>query len=228
MNNAAGPLKDVRVRQAISAAIDRQAWVKGVESGFAVPIGSHACPNRGEPYYIDLTSMNPHNPQKARQLLAAAGQPNLTLRLATPTDLSYASRGATILISALHDVGVTVQAQSMQFAQWYAQVFSPPNNFDLTIIDHVEERDIFNYGNPNYYWHYDNPQVASWLTQADATPDAKQRKGIYAKVQRQIASDAVNGFVMSPVVLAVVSSNVRGFDVSGISPSIYMPDVHTA
>ncbi len=32
-------------------------------------------------------------------------------------------------------------------------------DFDMTIISHVEARDIVLYGNPNYYWHYDNPEV---------------------------------------------------------------------
>ncbi|MFZ0215830.1 MAG: ABC transporter substrate-binding protein [Candidatus Dormiibacterota bacterium] len=225
MNNTSPVLKDVRVRQAISAVIDRAAWVKGVYSGYGVPIGSHAAPNKGEPYYIDLTSMNPHDPQKAKQLLSAAGQPNLSVRLAVLTDHTYASRGAQILISALKDVGVTAQVQDVQFAQWLAQVFGGPQDFDLTIIDHVEERDIFNYGNPKYYWHYDNPQVTSWLTQADATVAESERNGIYAKVQRQLATDAANGFVMSLNALAVASSSVKGYAIPGVSPSIFLRDV---
>ncbi|MBO0707707.1 MAG: hypothetical protein J2P44_05025 [Candidatus Dormibacteraeota bacterium] len=225
MNNASPRLTDMRVRQAISAAIDRSAYVKGVASGYAVPIGSHAVPNKGEPYYIDLTHTNPYDLQKARQLLSAAGVSNLTLNLAVPTDLWYASPCAQILVSALQQIGVTAQVQNMQFAQWLSQVFSGPQSYDLTIINHVEERDIFNYGNPKYYWHYDNAQVQSWLTEADGTPEASQRNAIYANVQKALADQAVNGFVMSPKSLAVLSNSVHGFQVSGISPSIYMPGV---
>ncbi|MGH7912183.1 MAG: ABC transporter substrate-binding protein [Candidatus Dormibacteraceae bacterium] len=227
MNNTSPKLSDVRVRQAISAAIDRSAWIKGVASGYAVPIGSHACPNKGEPYYIDLTKDNPYDLQKAKQLLAAAGQPNLTIGLAVPTDLWYASPGAQILVSALQQIGVTAQVQDMQFAQWLAQVFGGSQSYDLTIIDHVEERDIFNYGNPKYYWHYNNPQVATWLDQADATPQAGPRKALYANVQRTLAEQAANGFVMSLKTLAVLQKSVKGFGVSAISPSIYMPGVYT-
>lgn len=225
MNNGSPKLTDMRVRQAISAAIDRSAWIQGVASGYAVPIGSHAVPNKGEPYYIDLTHANPYDLQKARQLLSAAGVSNLTLNLSVPTDLWYASPGAQILVSALQQIGVTAQVQNMQFAQWLSQVFSGPQSYDLTIIDHVEERDIFNYGNPKYYWHYDNAQVQQWLTQADATPEEAPRNALYANVQRALADQAVNGFVMSFKALAVLSKSVQGFQVSGISPSIYMPTV---
>lgn len=227
MNNKSPKLIDVRVRQAISAAIDRSAYIRGVASGFAVPIGSHAVPNKGEPYYIDLTHTNPYDLQKAKQLLSAAGVSNLTLNLAVPTDLWYTSPVSQILVSALQQIGVTAQVQTMQFAQWITQVFGGPQSYDLTIIDHVEERDIFNYGNPAYYWHYDNPQVQSWLAQADATPQASQRNAIYANIQKAIADQAVNGFVMSFKALAVLNRSVQAFKVSGVSPSIYMPGVYT-
>lgn len=225
MNNRSPKLSDVRVRQAISAAIDRSAYIRGVASGFAVPIGSHAVPNKGEPYYIDLTRTNPYDLQKAKQLLAAAGVSGLTVNLAVPTDLWYASPVAQILVSALQQAGVTAQVQTMQFAQWISQVFGGPQSYDLTIIDHVEERDIFNYGNPSYYWHYDNAQVRGWLAQADATPEESQRNAIYANVQKALADQAVNGFVMSFKALAVLARTVQGFKVSGVSPSIYMPAV---
>src|SRR5262249_12578085 len=50
MNNAAGPTRDIRVRQAINYAIDRKAFIDGIQQGHAVPIGSHAVPNDSEPY----------------------------------------------------------------------------------------------------------------------------------------------------------------------------------
>src|SRR5579859_3441454 len=73
INNTSGPLADKRVRQAIYAAIDRKAWIDGIQFGYGVPIGSHSAPNGGEPYYVDETSVNPFDPNKAKQLLASAG-----------------------------------------------------------------------------------------------------------------------------------------------------------
>ena len=94
VNNTSGPLADRRVRQALYAAIDRNAWIEGVMSGYGVPIGSHASPNDGEPYYADMTGVNTYDPNKARQLLVAAGQSNLTLRLAQISAFPYAVRGS--------------------------------------------------------------------------------------------------------------------------------------
>jgi peptide/nickel transport system substrate-binding protein len=231
MNDTRGPLRDVRVRQAVSMAIDRKAWIDGVQAGYAAPIGSHAVPNASEPYYVDMTSVNPFDPAKARQLLGAAGYSGgLTLHLAEISDFPYAVRGGDILNSELKDVGVTLKIDPMQFPAWLKNVFVPagPQDYDLTIINHVEPRDIGNYANPRYYWHYDNPQVADWLRQADAQTDQGKRNGLYIQVQRQLAADAANAYVMSPDALAVVRSTLRGYPKDRVAPSLFLGDVSFA
>jgi peptide/nickel transport system substrate-binding protein len=227
MNNASGPLRDARVRRALSRAVNRRTWIEGIWNGYAVPIGSHACPNQGEPYYIDTISINPYDPAQARQLLQAAGYGSgLTLRLAPISDFAYSMQGAEILQSELQEVGVKVVQQPVRFAEWLATVFTGPQDFDLTIVDHVEERDIGNYGNPAYYWHYDNPTLAGWLRQADADSDQSSRDALYAKIQRTIAEDAVNIFVASPDSLAVTAADVRGYPSGAVSPSLYLADTY--
>jgi peptide/nickel transport system substrate-binding protein len=171
-----------------------------------------------------MTGVNVFDPAKARQLLAAAGQSALTLRLAQ-IPFAYAVRGAPILVSQLKEAGVSLEVQQMDFPRWLQQVFGGPQDYDLTIIDHIEERDIGNYANPKYYWHYNNPQVADWLKQADAEPDAARRKSLYVQVQKQLADEAANLWVYAPNALGVLKRNVQGYQVQGISPSLYLGEL---
>lgn len=227
MNNKSGPLANKSVRQAVYAAIDRKAWIDGIQSGYGVPIGSHSAPNGGEPYYVDETSVNPFDANKAKQLLASAGfGSGLTLRLAQISAFPYAVRGSDILNSQLKAIGVTLNITPMEFARWLNTVFLPPQDYDLTIINHVEERDIGNYGNPKYYWGYNNPAVATQLKQADAEPNASKRNGIYAQILKTLADDAVNAWVFSPNQLAVLKHNFQGYQVQGISPSLYLGEAY--
>jgi peptide/nickel transport system substrate-binding protein len=227
INETSGPLNDKRVRQALYAAIDRKAWIDGFYLGYAEPIGSHASPNDGEPYYADMTSVNTYDPAKAKQLLAIAGQDNLNLRLAQ-INYPYTTTLAQILASQLQAVGVTVDIQPMEFARWLQQVFSNAQDYDLTIINHVEERDIANYANPKYYWHYDNPEIASQLKQADAEPDSTRRNVTYKAIQQTLAEDAANLWVASPTNLGVLKKGLQGFQVLGISPSLYLAEAYFA
>jgi peptide/nickel transport system substrate-binding protein len=233
MNSASKLLKVQRMRQAISLAINRQAWINGILFGYGVPIGSHSVPNNGEPYYVDETAVNAFNSARARQTLQEAMQEAgytsssiPALRLAQISDFPYAVQGGAILVSALKDLGLSVTVDQMPFARWLQQVFGGSQDFDLTIINHAEERDIGNYGNPKYYWHYDNPKVAQWLAQADAEPDATKRKQLYTQVQAQLANDAVNGFVMSPKTLAVVVAKLQSYPVVSLSSPLILRDTY--
>ncbi|HEX8966749.1 MAG TPA: ABC transporter substrate-binding protein, partial [Chloroflexota bacterium] len=228
INETSSPLNDKRVRQALYAAIDRKAWIDGFYIGYAEPIGSHATPNDGEPYYVDMTGVNGYDPAKAKQLLAAAGQDNLKLRLAQISAFPYAVRLSDILASQLQSVGVTLDVQPMEFPRWLQQVFSNAQDYDLTIILHVEERDIGNYGNPKYYWHYDNPDVAAQLKQADAEPDQTRRNGLYQTIQQTLADDAANLWVAAPNNLGILRKGLQGYQVQGISPSLYLGDAYFA
>jgi peptide/nickel transport system substrate-binding protein len=212
------------VRQALYAAIDRKAWIDAFYLGYAEPIGSHASPNDGEPYYADMTGVNPYDPAKAKQLLEAAGVSNLKLRLAQISAFPYAVRLTDVFASQLQAIGVQLDVQPMEFPRWLQSVFGGSQDYDLTIINHTEERDIGNYANPKYYWHYANPQVTAWLTQADAEIDETQRKRLYTRVQQQLADDAANLWVYAPYQLQVLKRNLRDVQVQGIAPSLYLAE----
>ena len=70
MNNGVKPFNDIRVRRAVSHAIDRQAVIDG-QFGYGTPIGSHFSPSA--PGYVDLTDRYPYDPAKAKALLTEAG-----------------------------------------------------------------------------------------------------------------------------------------------------------
>ena len=114
----------------------------------------------------------------------------------------------------------------MEFPRWLQEVFLNNQDYDLTIINHVEERDIGNYGNPKYYWGYDNPTVAGQLKQADAEPNEGKRKSLYGEVLKTLADEAVNAWVYAPNQLAVLKHNFHGYQVQGISPALFLGDAY--
>ena len=133
-NNAAEHLSDIRVRQALAHAINRQDIIDGAMFGYGTPIGTHFAPHN--PDYVDLTDLSPHDPDRARELLAEAGAEGITLRLMLPPP-SYARRGGEIVAAQLRDVGIDVEVSNLEWAQWLEQVFRG-HDFDLTIVSHTE------------------------------------------------------------------------------------------
>lgn len=192
MNNAKAPFDNLKVRQAISHAIDREEIILGASNGLGQPIGSHFSP--ANEAYEDLTGLYPHDAEKAKQLLAEAGLADgfsATIKLPPTT---YARVGGEIVTSQLAEVGIKLEIIPMEWAQWLEQVFTN-KDFDLTIISHTEPNDIDIYGRDGYYFGYNNPEFKTVMAELDATVDPEKRNELYRKAQRIIAEDAVNAFL---------------------------------
>jgi len=205
-NNQAEYLSDIRVRQAIAHAINRQDIIDGAMFGYGTPIGTHFAPHN--PDYVDLTDLSPHDPDRARELLAEAGAEGITLRLMLPPP-SYARRGGEIVASQLRDVGIDVEVSNLEWAQWLEQVFRG-HDFDLTIVSHTEPMDIGIYARDDYYFQYDNPDFDAVMAELEATTDPAARSDLLAQAQRIIAEDYVNGYLFQLAKTGVANADITG------------------
>ena len=206
MNNMSPPLDDVRVRQAIAHAINRQDIIDGAMFGYGTPIGTHFAPHN--PDYVDLTGNSAYDPDAARALLAEAGVSDLTLRLALPPP-SYARRGGEIIAAQLREVGIETEISNLEWAQWLEQVFRG-KDFDLTIVSHTEPADINIYARPDYYFQYDNPDFQQLMTDLTAATDPAERSSLNQQAQEMIAGDYVNGFLFQLAKTGVANANIQG------------------
>ncbi|KPP86430.1 MAG: peptide/nickel transport system substrate-binding protein [Rhodobacteraceae bacterium HLUCCO07] len=207
MNNKVEPLDDVKVRKAISHAIDRQAIVDGAQFGLGTPIGTHFAPHH--PDYVDLTGNSQHDPELAKELLAEAGYEDgfeTTLKLPPP---SYARRGGEILASQLRAVGIETEISNLEWAQWLEQVFNG-KDFGLTIVSHTEPMDINIYARPDYYFQYDNPDFQALMDELSRTTDPEARSELLKQAQTIISEDYVNGYLFQLATPTVAKAGVRG------------------
>jgi len=208
INNKRKPLDDVRVRRAISAAIDRDVAIAGAADGFGTPIGSHYVP--GAAGYVDTKGINPFNPDKARALLQEAGVTlPLTLRMPLPPP-SYARQGGEVIAAQLAAVGIRAQIQNVEWAQWIANIYGGARDYDLTIVSHVEPFDIVNYANPDYYFGYDSQAFRNVFDAIQSEGDEAKRNALLGQAQKMLADDAVNAFLYQPVFPTVAQSGVQG------------------
>jgi peptide/nickel transport system substrate-binding protein len=215
MNNTRAPLDNVKVRQAITYAINKQDVNAIAEQGLAKIIGSHSSPN--DPWFKDLSNTYPYDVNKAKQLLQEAGVSNVNLTLdVIPTP--YAQASAPVIKDQLAKVGINVTLNNVQFPLWIDKDFTK-GDFDLTIVSHVEARDTSLYGNPNYYWHYNNAQVQQMLKDADAATDEAKSNQLYGQVLDQINADAVNDWLFLLPRLEVVKKGVSGYPTGSYSLS---------
>ncbi|NJM84258.1 MAG: ABC transporter substrate-binding protein [Tabrizicola sp.] len=207
MNNKLPPFDNAKVREAVSHAIDRQAIIDGAMFGYGTPIGTHFAPHN--PAYVDLTAASGHDPELAKKLLAEAGLADgftTTLKLPPP---SYARRGGEIVAAQLAAVGIRTEIENLEWAQWLEQVFKA-RDFGLTIVSHTEPMDIGIYGNPDYYFQYDNQAFRDVMAKLTGTTDPAARTALLQEAQGIIAADHVNGYLFQLAALTVAKAGVRG------------------
>ncbi len=208
-DNTRGPLADVRVRQAIRRAIDKDGLNK-VLGGVYKRIGSGVAPT--DPWFEDLTSIDAYDPASAKALLAQAGHAGgLALNLTVPN--IYPTTIGDYVVSQLKQVGITVTFQPVEFATWLDKVYKQ-GDFDLSIVDHAEARDIGNYANPAYYWHYDSKVVQDLYHRASTAASEAERDTLLEQAARQISQDAPSDWLLNAPSLVVLRPGITGFPVN--------------
>jgi peptide/nickel transport system substrate-binding protein len=196
-------LKDVRVRRALSYAIDRDAIVKYLRRGLAVPANG-LLPKESWAYEPSLPSYD-YDPAKARALLDEAGYPDpdgdgpaMRMRLTLKTqNLEFPRLQATVIQQNLARVGVDLDVRTYEFATMYQDVLN--GNFQLYALQWVggamADPDIlrrvfhsnqvppagFNRG------RFNDPRVDALLDEASRTTDQARRKVLFGEAQRAIA-----------------------------------------
>jgi peptide/nickel transport system substrate-binding protein len=193
-------LKDVRVRQALAYAIDRDPLIHYLWRDQGRPANS-VLPPQHWAYNGDVPTYQ-HNPQKARELLDAAGYPakngvrfHLTMKTSTEESTRLL---AAVLQQQLREVGIVLEVRSYEFATFFADVQKGAFQlYSLRWIGGNQDPDIFEYvfesssippkrANRGFY---SNPRVDELLAQARKEIDQEKRKQLYFEVQRILAND---------------------------------------
>jgi len=180
MNTSRPPFTDLRVRQAINHAIDKQT-VLDVAYGGGMPIGTFM--NYGNAYYKDFTGLYPYDPDKARSLLAQAGVGKETvLEMYLPQNYPPHVEAGQLMQEMLSKVGLNVQIKLIDWSTWIADVYRAAK-YDFTVIGHTGKLDpdgtVGGYGTESRYVRWINPTCAELIKTAAVTTGFENRKALY-------------------------------------------------
>jgi peptide/nickel transport system substrate-binding protein len=212
INTSRPPLNDLRVRQAINHAIDKQQALDIAYGGGEV-VGTFMDYN--DPYYVDFTDLYPYDPDRARALLASAGvEGDVVLTMSLPQNFEPHVRAGELYQEMLKKVGLNVELKLVDWSTWLSEVYRGAK-YDLTVIGHTGKLDpdgrLGGYGKPTTYVRWQNPEAAGFFDDASKTVDAKERKELYAKGLEIMAREVPFVFVGSSYRYVATRSNVTGF-----------------
>jgi len=205
-------LKDVRVRQAIEAAIDQGFIISSVLAGKGIATTGPISPQLKTFYSAADAKSVPHDPAKAKQLLDAAGVKSGTqMRMVTVQGLPYESFAGTIFQSALAKIGIDLKVEAPPWPQIPPQMAnnasSPPMTFlnvfpntpDPALVIRVSDHSANVPSKGGYNWaNYSDPTLDSNLDKVVQIQDASQRNTLLSGMQKQIVDSASTIFCIAP------------------------------
>jgi peptide/nickel transport system substrate-binding protein len=234
-------LDDVRVRQALAHAIDRQAIVDHLRRGLATPADS-LMPPLAWAHEPDVVSFR-HDRDRARALLDEAGyrdpdgdgpQPRLRLTLKV-SNIEFNRLQSTVIQQDFARVGVALDVRTYEFATLFADVVS--GNFQLYTLQWtggaMADPDIFrrifhsSQAPPAGFnrGHFHNLEVDALLDQAATTTDLKKRQQLFGDVQRIVAREVPYISLWHKTNFAIAQRSLAGIRLSPTADFHFLRDV---
>lgn len=208
-------LSDKLVRQAINYGIDRAALRDSVWGGKGELIGSMVPPT--DPWFEDLSGAYPFDQAKAKELLKKAGYADgLTLNLRVP-NLPYGPTSGRFIAAQLAEIGIKVNLEELDWARWLDLVYTK-HDYDMTIVAHVEPRDMSAFSNKGNYWNYSNRRYSTLLQQADQGSLENQTAKLKQAAELLTKDAAADWLFLLPNIV-VAKTTLSGVQANQISQS---------
>jgi peptide/nickel transport system substrate-binding protein len=219
LNTTRKPLDDVRVRQALNYAVDKDALVKGVLYGAGKPAASAmpvmAFADAGlQPYAYD--------PAKAKQLLAEAGYADGFEAQVVVDSGAATSRNAAIALQAmLQQVGVKLKVQMLEGGtQWET---TKAGNYDMSVSyttsDTIDPDQIIGFVGVNperanaYHTQWKDDHLNALYADERKTVNGPERGAMFKQMIQILHDGAPYVFLYHPASAWAVQDKVKGFEI---------------
>ncbi|MGP1457773.1 MAG: ABC transporter substrate-binding protein [Treponema sp.] len=217
LNNAYGPLADLRVRQAINYAVNKKDIIDGVWAGYADELYTNFSPVLKDYYNDSLTGFYAYDIEKAKALLAEAGYADgFELVITVPANYGAHVQTAEILVSQLAKINVRAKLELVEWATWLDQVYTK-YQYQSTVISFsgkLEPNDIlarYVSTNKRDFIRFTNAEYDALMADALAETDGAKRISMYRECQKLMTENAASVFICDPNRIVAAKKNLRGY-----------------
>ena len=231
LNHAEKPFDDVRVRQALCYAIDRQQILDLAFDGYGSLIGSSMYPAFGKYFDEELTRYYTHDVEKAKALLADAGYPGgFSMAITVPSNYQPHIDTAQVIVEQLKQVGITAEIQLVEWGSWLSDVYAG-RQYQATVVGvdastmtarALLERFTSTAG--NNFINYNNAEYDALFQAAIAAADDAAQTAAYKQAEANLTENAANVYIQDLADLVAIRKGLTGvrfypiyvLDLSGI------------
>ena len=217
LNHAEKPFDDVRVRQALCCAIDRQQILDLAFDGYGSLIGSSMYPAFGKYFDDSLTNYYTHDVEKAKALLADAGYPDgFSMTITVPSNYQPHIDTAQVIVEQLKQVGIRAEILPVTWESWLNDTYVG-RQFQATVVGvdastmtarALLERFVSTTG--NNFINYNNAEYDALFQQAITAKDDAAQTAAYKQAEANLTENAANVYIQDLADLVAVRKGLEG------------------
>ena len=217
LNHSEKPFDDIRVRQALCYAVDKQQIIDIAFSGYGHPIGSSMYPAFGKYFDESLTNHYSRDIEKAKALLADAGYPNgFSMTIVVPSNYQPHIDTAQVIVEQLKDVGVIATIQLVEWGTWLSDVYAG-RQFQSTVVgvdaSNMTARALlerFTSTAGNNFINYNNAEYDALFAQALSSFEDAEQTAFYRQMEANLTENAANVYIQDLADLVAIRKGLTG------------------
>ncbi|MCA9860193.1 MAG: ABC transporter substrate-binding protein, partial [Thermomicrobiales bacterium] len=221
LNTLVAPLDDVRVRQAINYAVDKQAIIDNVLFGYGEIANTFLPKMVG---HDDSLPPYPYDVEKAKELLVGTAAENgFELELITQAGDAVDTQVCQLVAAALAEIGGNITISQVDGATLLDAVFSPDPNFEMAKVyyttDILDPDELATFGVVSdggalaIGSSYKNETVDQMVLDSQSVLDPEERQSMYNEIQRLVQEDAHFLYLFYPSGRTAVQAPIQDFHI---------------
>ena len=228
LNNDFEPFRDLRVRQALCYAIDKNAVIDLAVDGYGIPIGSSMLSSMGKYLVPELVDYYKPDPEKAKALLKEAGCENLSFTITVPSNYELHVNTAQVLAEQLRAAGVDAKLDLVEWGTWKTDVYQG-RHFEATVCG-MDSHSLaasgclarFQSDSGKNFINFSNGEYDALYAKALSTVDAGEQASLFMACERVLTEQAANVYLMDPPEFVAMQTDISGYR---FYPALYILDL---
>jgi peptide/nickel transport system substrate-binding protein len=230
MNQKTAPLGDIRVRQAIAHAIDKEAVARA-----SLPEGSELATQFMPPsvtgWNEDVTQYE-YDPERARKLLEDAGAAGATIEFNYPTDVSrpympLPEDTFNIIRSQLEDVGLNIKPVADVWSPDYLDKITGSADHGVHLLgwtgDYNDSDNFVGvfFGTQSPEWGFNNPELFDKIAKARGIATVEEQTPLYEEINADVMEFVPGVPIAHPAPSLAFGPDVEGYVTSPVNDEVW-------
>ncbi|WP_026907194.1 ABC transporter substrate-binding protein [Paucisalibacillus globulus] len=208
---------DIRVRQAINYAVNKDDIIEAAFSGYATKLGSNMSPAMGDVFKEGMEDTYKQDVDKAKELLAEAGYADgFSTTISISSHAALYTNVAQVVVENLKEIGIHAEIEVVEWGVWLERIYQG-RDYDMTIIDFTGVLSPYETINryvsdaDNNFFNFKNEEFDQLMSEVLVESNTDRQKEIYQRLQEILSEEAAAVYLADYQIIWALNPKLEGY-----------------